>query len=62
MEVRIKFTADAYFEGESIEEIKNQWEGLNLFSEEAKSHGAEFGEVLIVDDAETYEDLMERFN
>lgn len=62
MEVRVKFTADVYIEGNSIEDIKNKWEGMDLFSEEAKSHGAEFGEVLIVDDAETYEDLMEKFN
>lgn len=62
MEVRIKFSADIYIEGETMKEIRSKWENLPLWSEKAKERSAEFSEVELVEDAETYNDLRNEFD
>ena len=62
MIVRIKFDADIVIEGDNMKEIKGKWESLPLFTKEAMDHSVEFGEVILVEDAETYDDRMTMFN
>lgn len=62
MKVRIKFDADIVIEGNNISEIKSKWLSLPLFSEEAINLSLEFGEVILVEDGDTYNDLMTAFN
>jgi len=60
MELRIKFSASILVKGKNINEIRSKWEDVELFSEEAKQHYAEFDEVLLVDD-EDFNDLTSEF-
>ena len=62
MEVRIKFDADLIITGENLQEVREKFEGMNLWSDEAKSCLVEFSEIQLVEDAETYEDLMKDYN
>ena len=59
MEVRITYRSEVCIKGDSLEEIKDKWEALNLTSQEGNS---EFVELCSVEDAETYEDLENEFN
>lgn len=59
MEVRITYRSEVYIKGDSLKEIKEKWDALNLTSQEGNS---EFVELCSVEDAETYEDLEEEFN
>ena len=61
MELRIKFSADVLISGEDINEIREKWESMPLFSEEAEEkYSADFCEVLLVDD-EDFNDLTHEF-
>lgn len=62
MEVRFKFSADVYVEGKDMAEIKSKFEAMPLWSDEAKECGAEFSELLLVEDGEDYSDLMNEYN
>lgn len=62
MEVRIKFSADIYVKGESIKEIREKFESMPLFTVEALDNFAEYGETLLIEDAETYQDLSDEWN
>ena len=62
MKDRIKFDADIVIEGNNMSEIKSKWLSLPLFSEEAINLSLEFGEVILVEDGDTYDDLMTAFN
>ena len=63
MEVRIKFSGEVYIKGENMSEIKSKFEMLPLFSADAlEDNSAEFGEILLVEDAETYKDLREEYD
>jgi len=55
--VRIKFSADLVVEAETIEQAQEKWYCMPLFSEEAKDCGVEYSETLLVEDAETYEEI-----
>ena len=55
--VRIKFSADLVVEGETIEQAQEKWLTMPLFSEEANDCGVEYSETLLVEDAETYEEI-----
>jgi flavin-dependent dehydrogenase len=61
-DVRIKFTADIVISGEDINDVVKKWLNLPLFSEEAQKCGVEFGEVVLVEDANTYDDISTEFN
>ena len=62
VKVRVKFSADLVIEAESIEEARNEWESLPLWSEDAKKCGVEFSETLLIEDADTYEDISDKWN
>ena len=63
MEARIKFSADIYIEGDNLEEIREKFENMQLFSQEAHEDcGAEFSELLLVEDSETYNDLRHEYD
>ena len=63
MKFRIKFSADIYIKGESMNEIKTNFENFPIFSADALEDGcAEFSNILLVEDADTCEDLMEKYN
>ena len=61
VEVRIKFSADLYIEGNTIEEVREKWENMPLFSPDAEKCGAEYCETLLIEDAETFKDLSDKF-
>ena len=60
--VRIKFSADLIIEGENMEEVREKWENMPLFSKEAEECGVEYSETLLIEDADTYQDLTDVFN
>lgn len=63
MEVRIKFSGEVYIKGENMSEIKSKFEMLPLFSADAlEDNSAEFGEILLVEDAKTYKDLRKEYD
>ena len=63
MEVRFKFSADVCIEGADLAEIVSKFESMPLFSQEAMNEGhADDIETLLVEDADTYEDLMDEYN
>lgn len=63
MEVRITFRSEVFFEVDTLEEIKNKWESLPIFSADAlENNGAEIIEVTSVEDTSTYEDIMGKIN
>jgi len=62
MRVRIKFDADIVIEGSDMADVKTNWYNLPLFTQAAVDCGVEFGEVILVEDSETYDDLMTEFN
>lgn len=58
MEVRIKFDADLVITGETMAEVREKFESMPLWSQEAKDCGVEFSEIQLVEDAETYDNLQ----
>ena len=60
--VRIKFSADLVIEGDNMAEVRNKFEALPLFSADAiEECGVEYGETLLIEDADTYEDLTNEY-
>jgi len=62
MEVRITFRSEIFLEGKDMKEIVSKWEYMELFSKEANEAYASEIEVVSVEDAETYDDLMDEFD
>lgn len=62
MEVRITFRSEVFIKGETLADCAKQWEQMELFSDEANQHDACSIELVSVEDAETYKDLMSDFN
>lgn len=61
--VRIRFSAEIYFEGETIEDVAKQWVNTTLLSEDAISnHYADFLEIESVEDEDTGEDIGYEFD
>lgn len=64
-EVRIKFSASVYIKGKTMREIREKWENCTLLPTDGTEDGDvfyEFDERLLVEDAETYEDLSKEFD
>lgn len=61
MRVRIAFRADVLIEGETMADVRRQWEEMELFSQEAEDADVCFLETDIIEDADTYEDLETEF-
>ena len=51
MQVRIKFSADVVITACDVQEARRKWESMPLWSEEMRNAGAEFSEVLLIEDA-----------
>lgn len=62
MEVRFKLSFDVYVEGKDMKEISKKFDCMPLFTVEALDSGAEISELLLVENAKTYEDLMKEYN
>ena len=62
MRVRIKFDADIVIEGNDMTEVRENWEQLPLFTQNTIDCGVEFGEILLIEDADTYKDLVREFD
>jgi len=59
--VRIKFSADLIVEADTLQEARNKWENMPLWSEDAKECDVEYSETLLIEDAETYDDLTNQW-
>ena len=59
--VRFKFSADIVIEGDNMQDVREKWEMFPLFSADALDNGVEFCETLLIEDAETNEDLVEEY-
>ena len=59
--VRIKFSADLIVEADTLQEARNKWENMPLWSEDAKKCDVEYSETLLIEDAETYDDLTNQW-
>lgn len=65
IEVRITFRSEIYISGKTMEEIKNKWEELPLFSVDAlETYNAEYIEMCSVEkvDDGSYDDVMNIFD
>ena len=40
---------------------KTEWEAMPLWSDEAKASGVEYCETLLIEDADTYDDLTNKW-
>lgn len=59
VEVRITFRSEVYLSGKTMQEIKDKWEALPLYSGEAlEEASADFIEVVSVEGATSHKDLM----
>ena len=62
MEVRITFMSELFIKGETLADCAKQWEQMKLFSDEANQHDACSIELVSVEDAETFNDMLSEFN
>ncbi len=63
MRVRITFRSEISIEGKDLEEVVRKFEGMPLFSADALEEGsAEYIEMTSMDDEDTGEDLMLKYN
>lgn len=64
MEVRITFRSEVFIKGDNLDEIKEKWEDMPLFSADALiEHNASFVELSSAErvDDDSYEDLSSEF-
>lgn len=62
MKVRIRFSSEIYIEGKDIADISDKWGAIELFSDEAKRHSADYIEIESVEDADTYADVTDEWD
>ena len=62
MELRITFRSEIVITGETLADCAKKWEQMELFSDEAKQHEACQIELVSVEDAETFKDMLSEFN
>ena len=62
MVARITFRSEVYVYGDDLDEIREKWENLPIFSVDAlEKHYADVVEVVSVEDANTFDDLTDKF-
>lgn len=61
-EVRVKFSASVYIKGENMRDIRQKWENCELLPKDTDDVCYEFDERLLVEDAESYEDVSREFD
>lgn len=59
--VRIRFAAEIYIDADSYEWARIKWEGISLWSDEAKEHYADFIEIEAIEDEKTGKDVSSKF-
>ena len=64
MEVRFTFRSEVFIKGKDLKEIKEKWEELNLFSDDAKANSADYVEMCSNErtDDDSYTDLENEFD
>jgi len=61
--VRFTFRSEVVIEAETLNDANDLFESIDLFSKEAKKkYGADFIELVSVEDAETHKDLMDKLD
>ena len=61
MKVRITFRSEVYIEGDTLRDIKEKWESIPLYSQDAEKADADFIELISVEDTDNYSDLMSKW-
>lgn len=59
MEVKIKFTAEIFIDGDNVEEIERNWLNLHLWHNDATHCGVHYCGALSVIDTRTNKDVSE---
>ena len=64
IEVRVTFRSEVYIKGKTMEEIKDKWEVLPLFSADALDHSADICEMVTAErvDDDSYDDVIDIFD
>ena len=64
IEVRVTFRSEVYIKGKTMEEIKDKWEVLPLFSADALDHSADICELVTAErvDDDSYDDVIGIFD
>ena len=64
IEVRVTFRSEVYIKGKTMEEIKEKWEVLPLFSADALDHSADICEMVTAErvDDDSYDDVIGIFD
>ena len=64
IEVRVTFRSEVYIKGKTMEEIKEKWEELPLFSADALDHSADICEMVTAErvDDDSYDDVIDIFD
>ena len=64
IEVRVTFRSEVYIKGKTMEEIKDKWEELPLFSADALDHSADICELVTAErvDDDSYDDVIDIFD
>ena len=64
IEVRVTFRSEVYIKGKTMEEIKDKWEELSLFSADALDHSADICEMVTAErvDDDSYDDVIDIFD
>ena len=64
IEVRVTFRSEVYIKGKTMEEIKDKWEELPLFSADALDHSADICELVTAErvDDDSYDDVIGIFD
>lgn len=58
MRVRITFRSEIYIEGDSLQDVRSQYESLPIYNDETvENNGLAYVEDVSVEDTETGEDL-----
>lgn len=60
MQVKIKFTAEIFIDGDNAEEIERNWLNLHLWHNDAKNCGVHYCEALSVIDTRTNKDVSDK--
>ena len=61
MKVRIAFRSDVIIEGETMKDVREKWENMTLFSNEAEKADVSFLDIDCIEDADTYDDVEREF-
>ena len=64
IEVRVTFRSEVYIKGKTMEEIKDKWEELPLFSADALGYSADICEMVTAErvDDDSYDDVIGIFD